>query len=105
MLKIEFKESVIRSERVMPSMQPGRKQFEPFDAFFQVGYVYLVDQTGQQEPVPTKMKVPSVKDGKAYPVGMFEVGPGSLYVDGRSSKLVVGRLQLRQLVASTAKAA
>lgn len=106
-MKIEIKSTTIGEFKISP--KEGGKQFDPFTKVSQTAYIHgMVDQNGAPEPFPVRISIDLGTKEKGFrpasPVGFYEVGAGSFFVD-RYDNLCLGRLSLIPVAAAALKAA
>ena len=61
---------------------------KPYHLRVQTGYAHTVDGQGNKPPFPEKFELMLDTDQAPYPVGEYQLGPNSVYVD-RDGRLAV----------------
>jgi hypothetical protein len=83
------------------------KAGRPYSIREQDAYAWLIDRNGNSERFPTKITLQLENDQRAYAPGNYSILPQSIYVVSEfgKGKLMLGRLQLRAIVAEAKKQA
>jgi len=103
MLKIDITNAAVHEDTIKYTDKKTGKPAS-FLKRFQVGWAYLLAESGQHDPHPSKFEITLDDNQEGFVAGSYQLHPASIYVD-RNSRLQMGKPRLVKLAASVKAAA